>query len=394
MFSYDLNLSQSQEILKNLYELHTLPETEKQVFFGSNAITFGSSSTTSEKVTNYMSTWYGWGTDLCYLPNLTERVVKFIQSEEGKTISQDEIMNAIEGTAVLLSLLKKDSVESTKVEEAMNHLRFALVSKEVKKEEVAPTPSYLSYFYTVGNYASQKIFGNRENTFLAQAKARLDDVIYFDVRENGEDLKNLIRGFFEDANLMAVTDIIVAGNPLTVPLQFYTDSHRINSLKVNGETIYDSSASFIPPEEICFQMSQKMPLPLFNKVGAIVHQSCFSDLIIKWYVEEWPREWRASDFPYLSVINGSEDLSFEIKTEGEQVEIIAKNVVSMGFANPEDADDRQMLGYTAIVRKLIFSKDELLNNTEVAVRSMRAQQISSHLLPSLSDALHFIESVK
>ncbi len=35
MFSYDLNLSQAQEILKNLYELHTLPETEKQVFFGS-----------------------------------------------------------------------------------------------------------------------------------------------------------------------------------------------------------------------------------------------------------------------------------------------------------------------------------------------------------------------
>ncbi|MCE2983376.1 MAG: hypothetical protein LW832_07405 [Parachlamydia sp.] len=404
MYSSNLNLLDAEKILNNLHGLSSLKETGHSVYLGSRVITTSPSNTTTEKMSNYLSTWCGWSSDLYYLPQLTERLVTFMKSEEGKNIKSTLVTDAIAGLSVLLDTVKNESENRQFVEKSMDHLLLALGIATLNNHTPSAQPLslgrfmwqnyglyYLSTIPFVVNRVQEKVFGSKRDLFFKASTEKLKEFIYYDVQEDSHSIKEKILELFLDPELNRSCSCVYNGNVAQVPNQFYLDCARMETLTLNGALVSDLKNHHIEKEEICTLFEQTFEPLLFKRLGTILHQSLFADLAEKWFIEDWPSAWREPGFPFESYISNSEGYHFSIDRQGNQLKVDAKLILNCGFV--ENA--KIPLGFVVVKREMVFDIPELLQNLselppQQRLPSFNVKQTISDLYPSLEAARHFL----
>ncbi|MBA2367639.1 MAG: hypothetical protein H0V82_01270 [Candidatus Protochlamydia sp.] len=153
IFKTNLNLNQTQEILNELADIHDVGETGHTIYLTSKSLTkVPSNDQVTQKISNYLSTWAGWSTNLCYLPALTKQIVKFMRSEEGYQIDEERIRSAIEGLGGLLNVKGKSDESVPYIEEAINDLLTAMGVATLNKEMHEPKGLMNYMWQKAGSY--------------------------------------------------------------------------------------------------------------------------------------------------------------------------------------------------------------------------------------------------
>ncbi|MBA2367638.1 MAG: hypothetical protein H0V82_01265 [Candidatus Protochlamydia sp.] len=424
IFTNNLNLNQTEDVLKELTKLNVIGETGHDIYMASKNITTAPSDFITQRIRNYLSTWTGWSTNLYYLPALTKQVVKFVKSEEGQKIPDDLIMSAIEGLSVLLFVKGPNDENRPYIDEALEDLLRAL--GVMKMNEQTNPPPLMHYLWhksgsflphlsisSVVTHVSEKacyLLGYRnENPLFKTASEKIKQFIFLNTVENDIDFKNAIKSFFHDKKLTAIHTVQISDHQfMDVPSQFYIDCSRSRTVAINDKVIFDlDKADSSSSNYISQAIEKEFGSPIFLCLGSIIHQSLIADQVVKWFKKDWPIEWYESDSPFQqSFITQADGFHFTINEVGEEVHIKAKIILKFAAVVNEtiiekfklSTNDKQEIGYIVIDRFISVRKDELLNKLEVLseenmLPSLSVKQTTSDFFPTMQEASNFLKNV-
>lgn len=429
IFSSNLNLKQTEDILKELSKLNVIRETGHEIYMASKTITTAPSDYLTQRIRNYLSTWTGWSTNLYYLPVLTKQVVKFMKSEEGQNIHRESVMSAIEGLGVLLFVKGPDDENRPYIDEALDDLLRALgiATFNMEKHAYDNSPGLMNYIWqksgsfipylsvsSVVNLVSEKaryILGyKQENPLFKPAFEKIKQFIFLHTQENDVGFKNTIKSFFHDKKLTAVCTVPVSEHEfIDVPAQFYCDCARFRTITINGKKIFDiKTADISSSKQISVAMTKEFGSPTFQRFGAIVHQSLIADQAVRWLTENWPAEWMEPQSPFQqSFISHAEGFHFTINEIGEKIEIKAKIILKISAAVSEEIienyqlpkNEDQDIGYLVLDRQVSVKKDELLDDLEnlsgeYLLPSLSIKQTVSDFYSTFQEAGNFLNNLK
>ncbi|WP_154017926.1 hypothetical protein [Candidatus Protochlamydia phocaeensis] len=176
---------------------------------------------------------------------------------------------------------------------------------------------------------------------------------------------------------------------LSIPSQFYVDCSRFNSLTVNNKLLHSLHGEKLSREKISQLLIKEMGQKVFERIGALVHQSLVAQQVVDWSLNNWPEEWIGR--LYIAQAKG---FDFTIRTLEDSIEIDAS--IPLAIKNSQDQDEHmhpKSIGYFMLQRRLSLPKKELEESLEelepaCQVPHAKVTQRLSDLYPTLEEALN------